>query len=264
MTPTRRHPVHAHARRHLEGRVLPRAPTCPTDPAERDDLLLRVMGSPDPRQIDGLGGAHPLTSKVAVVAPSPDGDADVDYLFLQVVPDQPIVTDAQTCGNLLAGRRTVRDRTRPRRGGGRRDRGAHPHREPDREHRRGARADARRPACATTATPMMAGTPFPAAADPPRLPRRRPPVFPTGRLVDRFAGTESPAWTPGCRWCSSGPPTSASTATSAGRPRGERSALRSRSSDPPRGGSGHGTRRRARHDGAEDHHRLAAARTAAR
>src|SRR5271168_2539667 len=75
----------------------------PADPAERDDLLLRIMGSPDPRQIDGIGGAHPLTSKVAVVSPSADPDADVDYLFLQVVVDAPIVTDKQTCGNLLAG-----------------------------------------------------------------------------------------------------------------------------------------------------------------
>lgn len=75
----------------------------PGDPAERDDLLLRVMGSPDPRQIDGLGGGHPLTSKVAIVSPSEDPDADVDYLFLQVVVDRPVVSDAQTCGNLLAG-----------------------------------------------------------------------------------------------------------------------------------------------------------------
>ena len=75
----------------------------PADPAERDDLLLRIMGSPDERQIDGIGGGHPLTSKVAVVTPSPDDGADVDYLFLQVVPDRAIVTDAQTCGNLLAG-----------------------------------------------------------------------------------------------------------------------------------------------------------------
>ncbi|MFE6489344.1 PrpF domain-containing protein, partial [Streptomyces sp. NPDC057757] len=53
----------------------------PADPGARDDLLLRVMGSPDPRQIDGLGGAHPLTSKVAVVSASADSEADVDYLF---------------------------------------------------------------------------------------------------------------------------------------------------------------------------------------
>jgi 4-oxalomesaconate tautomerase len=75
----------------------------PTDPAERDDLLLRVMGSPDPAQIDGLGGAHPLTSKVAIVSRSSEPDVDLDYLFLQVGVDQPSVSDAQTCGNLLAG-----------------------------------------------------------------------------------------------------------------------------------------------------------------
>jgi 4-oxalomesaconate tautomerase len=75
----------------------------PTDIAERDAFLLRVMGSPDSRQIDGMGGADPLTAKVAVVKPSERDDADVDYLFLQVFVDQPIVTDAQNCGNILAG-----------------------------------------------------------------------------------------------------------------------------------------------------------------
>ncbi|MFI2644425.1 4-oxalomesaconate tautomerase [Streptomyces sp. NPDC018610] len=75
----------------------------PADPAARDDLLLRIMGSPDPRQIDGLGGGHPLTSKVAVVSPAAGQDADVDYLFLQVVVDRAEVTDRQNCGNILAG-----------------------------------------------------------------------------------------------------------------------------------------------------------------
>ena len=75
----------------------------PADPAARDDLLLRIMGSPDPRQIDGIGGAHPLTSKVAVVSPSALPGVDVDYLFLQVMVDKPIVTDRQNCGNILAG-----------------------------------------------------------------------------------------------------------------------------------------------------------------
>ncbi|MEV7436712.1 4-oxalomesaconate tautomerase [Streptomyces griseoviridis] len=75
----------------------------PADPAVRDDLLLRIMGSPDPRQIDGIGGAHPLTSKVAVVSASDDPGADVDYLFLQVAVDRPEVTDRQNCGNILAG-----------------------------------------------------------------------------------------------------------------------------------------------------------------
>ncbi|MEU6748811.1 4-oxalomesaconate tautomerase [Spirillospora sp. NPDC046719] len=75
----------------------------PADPAERDELLLRVMGTPDPRQIDGIGGAHPLTSKVAVVSPSRRPDADVDYLFLQLGVGEPTVSDRQNCGNLLAG-----------------------------------------------------------------------------------------------------------------------------------------------------------------
>jgi 4-oxalomesaconate tautomerase len=75
----------------------------PPDPADRDDLLLRIMGSPDPRQIDGIGGAHPLTSKVAVISPSARADADVDYLFLQVGVEAAMVSDRQNCGNLLAG-----------------------------------------------------------------------------------------------------------------------------------------------------------------
>ncbi|UMA67174.1 4-oxalomesaconate tautomerase (plasmid) [Roseivivax marinus] len=72
-------------------------------PADRDAFLLRAMGSPDPRQIDGMGGADPLTSKVAVVAPSKRPGIDVDYLFLQVFVDRALVSDAQNCGNILAG-----------------------------------------------------------------------------------------------------------------------------------------------------------------
>jgi 4-oxalomesaconate tautomerase len=75
----------------------------PADIATRDAVLLAAMGSPDARQIDGLGGAHPLTSKVAVVSTSARPDADVDYLFLQIFPDKAIVTDQQNCGNILAG-----------------------------------------------------------------------------------------------------------------------------------------------------------------
>ncbi len=75
----------------------------PTDVAVRDDLLMRIMGSPDARQIDGVGGAHPLTSKVALVSRSARSDADIDYLFLQVFVDQPLVADQQNCGNMLAG-----------------------------------------------------------------------------------------------------------------------------------------------------------------
>ena len=75
----------------------------PAAEAERDALLLSVMGSPDPRQIDGIGGADPLTSKVAVISASDRPDADIDYLFLQVFVDRPIVTDRQNCGNILSG-----------------------------------------------------------------------------------------------------------------------------------------------------------------
>lgn len=75
----------------------------PSSTLDRDRVLLEIMGSPDERQIDGIGGAHPLTSKVAIVSPSADADADVDYLFLQVGVDTAFVTDKQNCGNLLAG-----------------------------------------------------------------------------------------------------------------------------------------------------------------
>jgi 4-oxalomesaconate tautomerase len=72
-------------------------------PTDRDAFLLRVMGSPDPRQIDGMGGADPLTSKVAVVSKSARPGVDVDYLFLQVFVDKALVSDQQNCGNILAG-----------------------------------------------------------------------------------------------------------------------------------------------------------------
>ena len=75
----------------------------PGDPADRDALLLAVMGSGHPMQVDGVGGAHPLASKVAVVSPSRREDADIDYLFLQLGVDEPTITDQQNCGNLLAG-----------------------------------------------------------------------------------------------------------------------------------------------------------------
>ncbi len=69
----------------------------------RDRVLLAAMGSPDVRQIDGVGGAHPLTSKVAVLSRSQQPHADIDYLFLQVVVDKAEVSDSQNCGNILAG-----------------------------------------------------------------------------------------------------------------------------------------------------------------
>jgi 4-oxalomesaconate tautomerase len=78
------------------------AESLPGDRATRDAVLLAAMGSPDKREIDGMGGSHPLTSKVAVVNRSRRGDADVEYLFLQVWPDRPEVSDNQNCGNMLA------------------------------------------------------------------------------------------------------------------------------------------------------------------
>ena len=75
----------------------------PPDRDLRDRVLLAAMGSPDVRQIDGVGGAHPLTSKVAVISRSSRAGADVDYLFLQVVVDRAEVSDSQNCGNILAG-----------------------------------------------------------------------------------------------------------------------------------------------------------------
>ncbi len=74
----------------------------PNEPSLRDQVLLAAMGSPDARQIDGVGGAHPLTSKVGVISRSTRSDADVDYLFLQVVVDKAEVSDSQNCGNILA------------------------------------------------------------------------------------------------------------------------------------------------------------------
>lgn len=75
----------------------------PQDMEQRDALLLKVMGSPDPRQIDGIGGADPLTSKVAVIKKSQRDGVDIDYLFLQVFVDRAVVSDAQNCGNILSG-----------------------------------------------------------------------------------------------------------------------------------------------------------------
>lgn len=75
----------------------------PADPAARDALILSLMGSPDARQVDGLGGAHPLTSKIAVVSRSSLPDCDVDFLFGQVGVDKPVVDFTPNCGNILSG-----------------------------------------------------------------------------------------------------------------------------------------------------------------
>ncbi len=75
----------------------------PADAALRDAVLLVVMGGPDGLQIDGIGGGHPLSSKVAIVSKSAQEDTDVDYLFLQISPTGGTVSTTQNCGNMLAG-----------------------------------------------------------------------------------------------------------------------------------------------------------------
>ncbi|MGL1834501.1 4-oxalomesaconate tautomerase [Rhodocyclaceae bacterium SMB388] len=74
----------------------------PADQALRDKVLLAVMGSPDRRQIDGLGGAHPLTSKVGIVRISTTPGVDLDFLFAQLLPDKATVDTTPNCGNMLA------------------------------------------------------------------------------------------------------------------------------------------------------------------
>jgi 2-methylaconitate cis-trans-isomerase PrpF len=80
-----------------------RAEDLPVEQDARDRVILAVYGSPDPRQIDGIGGANPLTSKVAIVSRSARADADVDYLFGQVSIDAALVDYGGNCGNMLAG-----------------------------------------------------------------------------------------------------------------------------------------------------------------
>ncbi len=82
--------------------VFLRAETLPTDPAQRDALILGLFGSPDPRQIDGLGGADLLTSKLAIIGPPTRPDADLDYTFAQVSITEPAVDFDINCGNISA------------------------------------------------------------------------------------------------------------------------------------------------------------------
>ena len=159
----------------------------PSDPDERNDLLLRIMGSPDDREIDGIGGGHPLTSKVAVVSRSGDDRADVDYLFLQVVPDRPVVSDAQTCGNLLAGVGPFAI-----------ERGLVPITGDTTTVRIRMLNPTVAYADAVVATmqgrvrydgdTVMSGTPFPAAPVQIAFPGEGTPIFPTGRPTDQLTG----------------------------------------------------------------------------
>lgn len=74
----------------------------PADIPTRDRVLLAVMGSPDRRQIDGLGGAHPLTSKVGIVSRSERPGIDIEFLFAQLQPESDKVDTTPNCGNMLA------------------------------------------------------------------------------------------------------------------------------------------------------------------
>jgi len=75
----------------------------PADEALRNQIFIAVMGSPDKLQIDGIGGSHPLTSKVAIIRQSQRQGVDVDYLFVQVFVDEARTSTKQNCGNILAG-----------------------------------------------------------------------------------------------------------------------------------------------------------------
>ena len=79
-----------------------RASDLPADVTTRDRVLLAVMGSPDARQIDGLGGADPLTSKVGIVRPGSKSGIDLEFLFAQVAVKEPLVDTTPNCGNMLA------------------------------------------------------------------------------------------------------------------------------------------------------------------
>src|SRR5260370_19546168 len=79
-----------------------KASDLPSDLPTRDKVLLSVMGSPDKRQIDGVGGEHPLTSKVGIVSRGSKPGVDLDFLFAQLQPDKDTVDTTPNCGNMLA------------------------------------------------------------------------------------------------------------------------------------------------------------------
>lgn len=82
--------------------IILRADTLPADPETRDSIILKIFGSPDRRQIDGLAGADPLTSKLALIGPPSRPDADIDYTFADVLIEQPIVDYSGYCGNVTS------------------------------------------------------------------------------------------------------------------------------------------------------------------
>jgi 4-oxalomesaconate tautomerase len=81
----------------------------PADVAKRDALLLAVMRSPDVNQLHGIGGAHPLRSKVAIVERSKEPGIDIDFVFAQVAVTEPLVDTAPNCSNIFGGCCAIRD-----------------------------------------------------------------------------------------------------------------------------------------------------------
>ena len=120
-----------------------RSEDLPSDPAIRNRMLARVMGSGHELQIDGIGGGHPLTSKIAIVSRSARPDADVDYLFAQASVLENIGRHLAQLRQHAGRRRAVRDRGRDDAGHRTRDHGAHPQRQ-YRQADRGRRPDAGR------------------------------------------------------------------------------------------------------------------------
>ena len=187
----------------------------PADQPERDAILLAIMGSGHPMQVDGVGGAHPLASKVALVSPSSRPDADIDYLFLQLGVEEATVTALQNCGNILAGVGQFAA-----------ERGLVIPGDPSttvRIHMLNSGSVV----TATFATPeefpsTSAARPslaFPAAphlsccGSPTRRARRRGACCPPVTYAMSSPASRSPAWTTACRWSSPAPPISASPGT---------------------------------------------------
>ena len=176
----------------------------PSSVPARDLALLAAMGSPDDRQIDGLGGADSLTSKVAIVAKSARPGVDVDYTFAQVAIGAGAVDTGPSCGNMLAGRRALRHRNRAGSGGGWRDDCHHPRR----EHRQaGSRRLCRPLAGAVTYAGDAVVDGVPGTAAPVQLNftgivgSKTGALLPTARSSKISKALKSPWWTLLRQWC---------------------------------------------------------------
>ena len=176
----------------------------PADIPTRDKVLLAVMGSPDKRQIDGLGGAHPLTSKVGIVVEGPRPGVDLDFLFAQLQPDKDTVDTTPNCGNMLAAVVPFALETGLVQAAGRHHHAARA----DAQHRHAVRhhgADARTAVSSTRAAPGSTACPAPRRRSRSTfsIPRARsaPGLLPTGHVRDVIDGIDrAPASTTACRW----------------------------------------------------------------